>query len=185
MAGKALVPFSETVSTFALEGELSPANQVPVNMVIEQEAEHITTTPLAILLALASEGTPKGAKKGSAYPLVRPTPQGGPSVPRSTLLSVKKIPAGRDSGRSTEGSRRTTMGALVLKDIAVHLFTDPLPPKPLEEGQEYVYSLKTKSGDVVSHNYVTTPTRTSKTPSPPQHFHVVGIRTPGICGRTT
>ena len=36
-----------------------------------------------------------------------------------------------------------------------------------------------KSGDVVSHNYVTTPTCTTTSPSPPQHFHVVGIRTPG------
>ena len=38
--------------------------------------------------------------------------------------------------------------------------------------------LYTKSGDVVSHSYVTTPTRTTMTPSPPQCFHVVGIRTP-------
>jgi hypothetical protein len=50
---------------------------------------------------------------------------------------------------------------------------------PLEEGQEHVYSLYTKSGNVISHNYVTTPTRTTTTPSPPQRFHVVGIRTPG------
>ena len=50
---------------------------------------------------------------------------------------------------------------------------------PLEEGQEHVYSLYTKSGNVISHNYVTTPTRMTTTPSPPQHFHVVGIRTPG------
>ena len=42
-----------------------------------------------------------------------------------------------------------------------------------------MYSLYTKSGDVVSHNYVTTPTRTTATPSPPQCFHVVGIHTPG------
>ena len=50
---------------------------------------------------------------------------------------------------------------------------------PLEEGQEHVYSLHTKSSNVVSHNYVTTPTRTTTTPSPPQCFRVVGIRTPG------
>ena len=36
-----------------------------------------------------------------------------------------------------------------------------------------------KSGDVVSHNYVTTPTCTTTSPSPPQHFHIVGICTPG------
>ena len=50
---------------------------------------------------------------------------------------------------------------------------------PLEEGQEHIFSLYTKSGDVVSHNYVTTPTCTTTAPSPPQRFHVVGIRTPG------
>ena len=59
------------------------------------------------------------------------------------------------------------------------LFADPLPPMPLEEGQEHIYSLYTKSRDVVSHNYVTTPTHTTTTPSPPQHFHIVGIRTLG------
>ena len=68
---------------------------------------------------------------------------------------------------------------LALKDMSKCLFADLLPPMPLEEGQEHVYSLYTKSGDVVSHNYVTTPTHTTTTPSPPQHFHVVGIRTPG------
>jgi len=71
------------------------------------------------------------------------------------------------------------MGMLALKDVSKRLFADPLPPMPLEEGQEHVYSLYTKSGDVVSHNYVTTPTHTTTTPSPPQCFHVVGIRTPG------
>ena len=68
---------------------------------------------------------------------------------------------------------------LAPKDVSKRLFADPLPPMPLEEGQEHVYSLYTKSGDIVSHNYVTTPTRTTTTPSPPQRFHVVGIRTPG------
>ena len=68
---------------------------------------------------------------------------------------------------------------LAPKHMSKRLFADPLPPMPLEEGQEHVYSLYTKSEDVVSHNYVTTPTRTTTTPSPPQHFHVVGIRTPG------
>src|SRR6185312_16409965 len=41
------------------------------------------------------------------------------------------------------------------------------------------HSLYSKSGNVVSHNYVTTPTRTTTTPSPPQCFHVVGICTLG------
>jgi len=61
---------------------------------------------------------------------------------------------------------------LAPKDVSKRLFTDPLPTMPLEEGQEHVYSLYTKSGDVVSHNSTTTP-------SPPQHFHIVGICTPG------
>ena len=68
---------------------------------------------------------------------------------------------------------------LAPKDVSKRLFTDLLPPMPLEEGQEHVYSLYTKSGDVVSHNYVTTPTRTTTTPLPPQHFLVVGILTLG------
>jgi hypothetical protein len=105
--------------------------------------------------------------------------EGGPLVPRSTPRSFKKILTGRGRGRSVEASTRPTTGTLAPKDVVVRLFSDPLLPKPLEEGQEYVYSLKTKSGNVVSHNYVTTPTRTSMTPSPPQRFHVMGIRTPG------
>ena len=43
----------------------------------------------------------------------------------------------------------------------------------------YVDTLYSKSGNVVGHNYVTTPSRTTTTPPPPQRFHVVGIRTPG------
>ena len=68
---------------------------------------------------------------------------------------------------------------LALKDVSKRLFADPLPLMPLEEGQEHVFSLYSMSGNVVSHNYVTTPTCTTTTPSPPQCFHVVGIRTPG------
>ena len=67
---------------------------------------------------------------------------------------------------------------LAPKDVSKRLFADPFPPMPLEEGQEHVFSLYTKSGDVVSHHYVTAPTRMTTTPLPPQCFHVVGICTP-------
>jgi hypothetical protein len=66
---------------------------------------------------------------------------------------------------------------LVPKDVSKRLFADPVSPMPLEEGQELLYSLYSKSGNVVSQNYVTTCTTT--TPSPPQRFHIVGICTPG------
>ena len=39
MAGKAIVPFVEASSTFALEGEPSPANLALAVMEVEQEAE--------------------------------------------------------------------------------------------------------------------------------------------------
>jgi hypothetical protein len=68
---------------------------------------------------------------------------------------------------------------LATKDISKRLFDDPLPPMQLEEGQEYVDTLYSKSGNVVGHNYVTTPSCTTTTPPPPQHFHIVGIHTPG------
>ena len=74
MAGKVIVPFNETSSTFAHEGEPSPANLTLAAMDIDQEAEHIAKTPLAVIPALASEGTPGGAKGGSFEPLVRPNP---------------------------------------------------------------------------------------------------------------
>ena len=60
MAGKAIVPFVEASSTFALEGEPSPANLALATMVVDQEAEHIAKTPLAIIPALASEETLRG-----------------------------------------------------------------------------------------------------------------------------
>ena len=109
----------------------------------------------------------------------RPNHLGGPSASRSTPRTVMKISTKRGRCPGSGGSTRPTTGMLAPKDVSKCLFTDPLPPMPLEEGQEHVFLLYTKSGDVVSHNYVTTPTRTTTTPSHPQHFHVVGIRTPG------
>ena len=155
MAGKAIVPFNEDLSTFALEGEPSPANLALAAMEVDQEAKHITKTPLAIIPALASEEMPRSAKGGPAEPLVRPNHHGGPSASRST------------PHMGSGGSACPTTGMLTLKDVSKRLFANPLPPMPLEEGQEHVYSLYTKNGNVVSHNYVTPPTRTTTTPSPP------------------
>ena len=119
------------------------------------------------------------ANRGSVEPLVWPNHLGSPSASRSTPRTIRKISAKWGRCLGSGGSARTATGMLVSKDVSKRLFADPLPPLPLEEGQEHVYSLYTKSGDVVSHNYVTTPTLTTATPSLPQRFHVVGIRTPG------
>ena len=179
MAGKAIIPFNEASSTFSLKGEPSPANLALAVMEVDQEAEHIAKTPLAVIPAPAPKREARGADKGPAEPLVRPNHPGGPSASRSTPRTVRKISAKRGRCPGSGGSARPTTGMLAPKDVSKRLFTDPLPPMPLEEGQEHVYLLYTKSGDVVSHNYVTTPTRMTTTPSPPQCFHVVGIRTPG------
>ena len=79
MAGKAIIPFNEASSTFALEGEPSPANLALAAMEVDQEAEHISKTPLAIIPAPASKEEAKGAKGGgvgrtpaSAEPCRRP-----------------------------------------------------------------------------------------------------------------
>ena len=179
MAGKAIIPFNAASSTFALEGEPSPANLALATMEVDQEAEHIAKTPLAVIPAPASKEAARGANRGLAEPLSRPNHLGGPSASRSLPHIVRKISAKRDRCPGSGGSARPTTGMLAPKDVSKRLFADPLPPMPLEEGQEHVYSLYTKSGNVISHNYVTTPTCTTTTPSPPQRFHVVGIRTPG------
>ena len=178
MAGKAIIPFNEASSTFALEGEPSPANLALAVMEVDQETKHIAKTPLAANPAPAPKGEARGADRVPAEPLVWPNHPGGPSASRSTPRTVRKIPAKRGRCPGSGGSARPTTGMLEPKDISKRLFADP-PPMSLEEGQEHVYLLYTKSGDVVIHNYVTTPTRTTTTPSPPQCFHVVGIRTPG------
>jgi hypothetical protein len=167
MAGKAIVPFNEASSTFAVEGEPLPANLALAAMEVDQEAEHISKMPLAIIPAPASKEEARGATGGPAEPLVRPNHAGGPSASRSTPRTVRKISAKRGRCSGSRGSAHPTTGMLAPKDVSKHLFADPLPPIPLEEGQEHVYSLYTKSGDVVSHNYVTTPMRTTTTPSPP------------------
>ena len=166
MAGKAIIPFNEASSTFALEGEPSPANLALVAMEVDQEAKHIAQTPLAVIPAPTLKEEARGANRGPAEPLVRPNHLGAPSSSRSTPRTIRKICAKRGRCRGSGGSARPTTGMLAPKDVSKHLFADPLPPMPLEEGQEHVYSLYTKSRDVVSHNYVTTPTRTTTTPSP-------------------
>jgi hypothetical protein len=61
MASKALVPFIGSVSTFALDGEASPANQALATIGIEEEAEHIAMMPLAIMPALGPKEVPREA----------------------------------------------------------------------------------------------------------------------------
>jgi hypothetical protein len=58
MAGKALVPFIGSVSTFAPDGEPSPAKQAMAIVSVKEEAEHIATMPLAILPALVPQEVP-------------------------------------------------------------------------------------------------------------------------------
>ena len=66
MAGKAIIPFNEASSTFALEGEPSLANLALAAMEVDREAEHIAKTPLAIIPTPALKEAPRGAKRGSA-----------------------------------------------------------------------------------------------------------------------
>ena len=72
MAGKAIVPFNEGSTNFALEGEPSPANLALAAMEVDQEAEHIAKTPLAIIHAVASKEALRGANGGSAEPQWQP-----------------------------------------------------------------------------------------------------------------
>src|SRR6185312_3643327 len=112
MAGKAIIPFNEASSTFALEGEPSPANLAIAVMEIDQEAEHIAKMPLAVIPAPAPKGEARGADKGPAEPLVRPNHAGGPSASRSTPRTTRKISAKRSSCPRSGGSAQPTMGML-------------------------------------------------------------------------
>ena len=69
------------------------------------------------------------------------------------------------------------MGELHPKDVAVRLFADPMLPMPMEEGMQHAYTVRNKSGDVVSHHYTTSLTPVSD--NSPKRFRVVGVRTPG------
>ena len=81
MVGKAIIPFNEASSTFALEGEPSPANLALAAMEVDQEAEHIAKTPLAIILAPASKEAPRGAKAGRPNPWFGRTTPAAPRPP--------------------------------------------------------------------------------------------------------
>jgi hypothetical protein len=70
-----------------------------------------------------------------------------------------------------------TTGVLGTKKmVAARLFHDDDEPR-LALGERYEYTLKTKSGDVVCHNY-STPSHMPDSPAPKPHFRVVGDRTP-------
>jgi hypothetical protein len=91
MAGKAIIPFIEASSTFALEGEHSPVNLALAAMEVDQEAEHIAKTPLAVVPAPASKETPGGSNGVLAEPLVRPNHHGSRSASLSTPHAIRKI----------------------------------------------------------------------------------------------
>ena len=76
----------------------------------------------------------------------RPNHHDGPSASRSTPRTVRKISAKKGRCPGSGGSARPMTGMLAPKDVYKRLFADPLPLMPLEEGQEHVYSLYTKSG---------------------------------------
>ena len=73
-----IIPFNKASSTFTLEGQPSLANLALAAMEVDQEAEHISKTPLAIIPAPASMEEARGAKggvgrtPGSAEPPRRP-----------------------------------------------------------------------------------------------------------------
>ena len=69
------------------------------------------------------------------------------------------------------------MGELRPKDVAVRLFTDPTHPMPMEEGMQHAYTVRNKSGNVVSHHCTTSLTPVSD--NSPKRFRVVGVRTLG------
>ena len=72
---------------------------------------------------------------------------------------------------------RPTTGKLRPKDVVVRLFADPMPPMPMEEGMQHAYTMRNKSGDVVSQHYTTSLTPISD--NTPKRFRVVRVRTPG------
>ena len=72
MAGKSIVLFVGSESMYGLNGEPSPANQALASPAVEEEAMHIATTLLAIMLASGWKMAPRGTEEGAADPLVRP-----------------------------------------------------------------------------------------------------------------
>ena len=72
MAEKSIILFVGSESTYGLNGEPSLDNQALASPVVEEEAMHISTTPLAIMPASGRKMEPRGAEEGAADPLVRP-----------------------------------------------------------------------------------------------------------------
>jgi len=177
MARKSIIPFVGSESTYRLNGEPSPTNQALASPVVEEEAMHIATTPLAIMPESGRKVAPRGAEEGAADPLVRPNQGGGPSASPSARRIVKKASAQRRRGGCPGTTPRPTMGELRPKDVVVRLFADPMPPMPMEEGMQHAYTVKNKRGDVVSHHCTTSFTTVSD--NSPKCFRVVGVRTPG------
>ena len=138
---------------------------------------HIATTLLAIMLASGRKMAPRGAEEVAADPLVRPNQGGGPSASPSARRIVKRATAQRGRGRRPGTTPRPTTGELRPKDVAVRLFADLMPPIPMEEGMQHTYTVRNKSGDVVSHHYTTSLTPVSD--NSPKCFRGVGVRTPG------
>ena len=131
MAGKSIIPFVGSESTYGLNGEPSPASQALASPAVEEEARHMATTPLAILPAPGRKMSPRGAEEGAADPLVRPNQGGRPSASPSPRCIVKKASAQRGRGRRLGTTSRPTTGELHPKDVAVRLFADPIPPMPM------------------------------------------------------
>ena len=93
MAGKAIVPFIEASSTFALEEEPSPANLALAVMEVEQETEHIAKIPLAVVPAPASKETPGGSNEGSAEPPWQPLgPPFDTTLRQEDLCQERQVP---------------------------------------------------------------------------------------------
>ena len=134
MASKAIIPFNEASSTFALEGEPSRANLALAAMEVDQEAEHIAKTPLAVIPAPASKEAARGAKGRSAEPLVRPNHLSGPLASRSTPRTVRKISAKRGRCLSSGSSERLTTGMLAPKDVSKCLFRRSAPTDAVRGG---------------------------------------------------
>jgi hypothetical protein len=93
MAGKSIIPFVGSESTYGLNGKPSPANQALAIPAVEEEAMYIATTPLAIMPASGRKITPRGTEEGAADPLVRPNQGGGPSASPSARRIVKRATA--------------------------------------------------------------------------------------------
>ena len=70
MAGKSIVPFVGSMSTFALEGEPLPANKSLTTPCTEEEMEAIMEMPLAVLSAPQQKETPNRPGGGRPAPRV-------------------------------------------------------------------------------------------------------------------